>query len=78
MPVVVFHGSEAEGVAMLGVLNRYCTCVYEEDVRTSCCAAHAAFAHEQRFSDGLVFERRRLATQFPGAGLRVIRPTEAA
>lgn len=77
MVAVQFHGTRAEAAVLLAALNRNCTCVYDGPAGTTRCAVHIAFANEQRFSDGLVYERRRCASRFPGARNRVIHATEA-
>ncbi len=71
----IFHGSQQETVDLLGAIARNCGCRYGVmGVKTSTCAPHSMMVSDQRALDGLVFERRRLASKFPGAGLRRIQP----
>ena len=55
-----WHGTQEEGLVLMDALERNCECVYDQSSgeRTKACPAHEAFAHSQRWLDGLVFERR--------------------
>jgi len=58
--MVVFHGTEAEGLFLIDAIAHNCTCAYDmTGQRTSSCPAHDALLHEQRFIDGLLVSRRR-------------------
>jgi hypothetical protein len=70
----IWHGTEQESFELVNAVARNCTCEFGlMGVRKSTCPAHAAMVTDQRFMDGMVFERRRLASRMPGAGQRVIR-----
>lgn len=76
---VVFRGSEAETVALLSALTAHCQCVrwpYTNRPR-EVCPSHRALAEDQRFNDGLLYVRRRLATHAPGACNRVVRAPDS-
>ncbi len=71
----IFHGTPEEIALLLAAVARYCECGYGlMGVRISTCGGHTMMVSDQRALDGLVFERRWCAQQFPGAGLRVVRP----
>jgi hypothetical protein len=60
----VFQGDGTEQSDLLAALERNCTCVYNDTtgVRTYHCPPHVAFTTDQRFSDGLLWERHRRAS----------------
>lgn len=56
----IFHGTSDEQSALLEAFERNCDCTYAENgARSTCCAPHRALVEEQRFLDGLLFERWR-------------------
>lgn len=74
MATIEWHGTQAEGQALLKAIASNCTCEFGlMGARISTCPPHAAFTSDQRFVDGLVFERRWMTVHFPDAGNRVIR-----
>jgi hypothetical protein len=76
---VEFHGTAEEANDLVNALARFCSCGFGlMGVRLTTCPGHSALIADQRWLDGLVFEKRRCAIHFPGAGMRVIRPTEAS
>jgi len=52
---VVWKGTSIEGQALITALGNNCACEFGVmGVRKTTCSAHDAFAHEQRFLDGLL------------------------
>jgi hypothetical protein len=54
----VWHGSQAEHVALDTAVKRNCTCSPEQQV--GICSVHDALDRDQRWLDGLVFMRRHV------------------
>lgn len=77
MAATLFHGTRLDSDELITAIARNCTCAFGiMGVRTSTCAGHDMLVNDQRALNGLVWERRLWAAYFPGAGLRVIRPTD--
>jgi hypothetical protein len=55
---VTWHGTQKEGFEALNALSRNCECEFTMGVKVTTCPAHDAFAHDQRWADGLVWMRR--------------------
>lgn len=52
---VVWNGTHAEAQALIEAISHNCGCEFGiMGVRKSTCAPHDAFAHDQRFLDGLL------------------------
>jgi hypothetical protein len=60
MPTTVqWHGTRTEGLELVEVLSRYCSCVFSaQGLRVSVCAPHEMLCSDQRAIDGLLFSRR--------------------
>lgn len=60
MPTKVqWHGTRTEGLELVQVLSRYCSCVFSaQGLRVSVCAPHQMLCSDQRAIDGLLFSRR--------------------
>lgn len=57
---VTFHGSTSEGLILLAIIGKNCSCVPPEAPAFDC-PAHTALLHSQRFVDGVLTSRRRAA-----------------
>lgn len=58
-----WHGTDQERVTLLAAMSNNCVCQYD-DTNAVClrrCPSHAALVEDQRFLDGLLFERRIVA-----------------
>ena len=56
---VQWHGTRTEGLELVEVLSRYCSCVFSaQGLRVSVCAPHEMLCSDQRAIDGLLFSRR--------------------
>jgi hypothetical protein len=54
-----WHGTRTEGLELVEVLSRYCSCVFSaKGLRVSVCAPHKMLCTDQRAIDGLLFSRR--------------------
>lgn len=73
MVQVTFHGTDAEGNALVDALMHSCGCTFGlMGVRTSTCRAHDMLISDQRALDGLLFMRRLFALREPDAAQRTI------
>ena len=56
---VQWHGTRAEGLELVEVLSRYCSCVFAaKGRRATVCGPHEMWCSDQRAIDGLLFSRR--------------------
>lgn len=55
---VIWHGTQQESFELCTALTHNCTCEFGlMGARTTTCPPHEALAHNQRFSDGLLYYR---------------------
>lgn len=62
---VVWKGSAAQAQYLTEILQRYCSCDFDNGHKFLC-PGHTALVHDQRFADGLLFGqaiRQRLIDQ---------------
>jgi hypothetical protein len=69
---VIWHGTGDEGSVLNDAVARNCTCTFGPmGMRQALCPLHETILHDQRFLNGLVYVRRRLAIHQPAASQRV-------
>ena len=69
-----FGGTPAESNDLVNAIAHNCDCSFGlMGVRQSTCPPHEGLVHDQRWLDGLVWERRLWQLRSPDAGLRRIK-----